>query len=233
MNVGLLELGEIILAASERRLETVSRNVANITTPGYKADVAFQDVLLEATSAASLPHSTNFTQGGLRATGSPFDLALSGPGFLQVRDDERVYYVRGGQFARTADGRLANPQGMMLQAAGGEDLLLGDGNIEFLGDGTVLEDALPVARLGVFDIEDEESLQALGGTLFQAPDAAMREVETPLVRQGMLESANVDLSQEMVEMMAAMRQAEIGARIVQAYDGLVGQSITTFGRTSR
>jgi flagellar basal-body rod protein FlgG len=97
----------------------------------------------------------------------------------------------------------------------------------------VLEDGLPIARLGVFEAVEGATIEALGGALFRASDGAMREVETPLVRQGMLESANVDLSREMIDMMAAMRQAEIGARIVQAYDGLVGQSITTFGRTSR
>lgn len=234
MTIGLLELGEMLLGVSERRLEAVSRNVANLTTPGYKASVAFQDLLTEATSArTSVSFASNFTQGGLHATGMPFDLALSGPGFFRLRTDERAYYVRSGQFERTAEGRLVNSQGMALQTNNGEDLIVGRGPIEFVSDGTVLEGGLPVARLGVFAFDSETSIEALGGALFRAPDAAMREVEAPLVRQGMLENANVDLSREMVDMMAAMRQAEIGARIVQTYDGLIGQSITTFGRTSR
>lgn len=205
-----------------------------MTTPGYKASIAFQDVLID--SAAAQPTillSTDFAQGGLRATGLPFDLALSGPGFFSVSSERGGYYVRGGQFERSSDGRVVDAQGLALLADNGEDLVVGEGRIEFLSNGTVLEDGLPIARLGVFQPGGETQIEAVGGTLFRASDAAMRRVETPAVRQGMLENANVDLSHEMVDMMSALRQAEIGARIVQAYDGLVGQSITTFGRTSR
>ena len=59
----------------------------------------------------------------------------------------------------------------------------------------------------------------------------MTENTAPIVRQGMIEGSNVDLPVEMLSTMAALRQAEIGARVVQTYDSLIGQTISTLGRT--
>ncbi len=240
MSGGLLDIGEIILATTERRLEIVSRNIANASTAGFKKEIAFGEILssLEATDKTSgiTPNPqatyTDFSQGSLRMTGRAFDLALSGPGFFRVRSiDGTSYYTRNGEFERGGDGRLANAQGMVLQTAGGDDLVVADDAAEILSDGVVLEAGQPVARIGVFVPSSGEQFQALGGTLFSA-SAAPLEAGEPLVRQGMIETANIDMPGEMVGMMEALRSAEIGARIVQAYDGLIDKSISTFGRGS-
>ena len=57
----------------------------------------------------------------------------------------------------------------------------------------------------------------------------MEAVAEPMIRQGMVESSNVSMGDEMVTMMAAMRQAEGGARLVQVYDELMGRALTTLG----
>lgn len=228
MTVGLLELGEIVLAASERRLDVVSGNVANATTPGYKSLSTFADLLPSSVANRAAP-TANFAQGGLRATGAPFDIALSGAGFLRARAGEAYFYVRGGQFARTVDDRLVNAQGMILQSFDGGDLIVASDDVEILQDGTILEQGLPTARLGVFEANEPSALAPFGGANFSAADETMREASATLVRQGMLEASNVDLTGQMVEMMAALRQAEVGARIVQSYDSLLGQAITNLG----
>lgn len=258
---GLLELGGIMMSASERRLETVSTNVANTSTPGFKKEVTFQQALAardasdvrtfdalnvsssllvsqeQAAASASLPSGartfTEFSQGSLRLTGKPLDLAISGEGFFQVRSGDHLYYSRGGQFERASDGSVTNAQGLILQAASGGDLVLGNGKVEILEDGVVLQQGLPIARLSLYRTVDGGILQRLGGGLFAAPADGMRETETPFIRSGMLESSNVQMAGEMVEMMKALREAEAGARIVQVYDSLAGQSITTFGQGTR
>lgn len=264
---GLLEIGGIMMAASERRLETVSSNIANTSTPGFKKEVTFQQTLaardmhdvqtldLAMTDAldagalsldaqgltaatqvdsASATHSfTAFSQGALRLTGKPLDLAISGAGFFRVRSGDRIYYSRGGQFERAADGGATDAQGLVLQAASGGDLVLGTGKTEILEDGTVLQQGLPVARLALYRAADEKALQRLGGGLFAAPEEAMQDSDVPLVRSGMLEGSNVQMADEMVEMMTALRQAEAGARIIQVYDALAGQSISTFGQGAK
>ena len=97
----------------------------------------------------------------------------------------------------------------------------------------MIENGLPVAMIGLFEPISPSTLAALGGGLFRAPEAAMQAAATSVIHQGQLESANVVMSDEMIAMMAASRQAEGGARLVQFYDQLIGQAITTFSRSGK
>lgn len=163
-------------------------------------------------------------------TGKALDLAVSGDGFFKLRAGDEVFYGRAGAFERSADGVVVDAQGMALQTIGGGDLVLGQGGVEILQDGTVLQGGAPVARIALDRPLRSDLLQRAGGGLFRAPNDAMEEVASPAIRSGMLEASNVGMADEMVEMMAALRQAETGSRIVQLYDSLAGQSISTFGQ---
>jgi flagellar basal-body rod protein FlgF len=228
VTAGLLELGEIMVAGAQRRLEAVSQNVANITTPGYRKGVAFSEAI--ASGANTLAFSTDYTSGALRITGQPLDLAIAGGGFFRVRGEDGVYYTRSGQFSRDGEGRLVDGQGMVLQSADGQDLVLTSSRISIAEDGAVLEDGVPVARVGLFECLPDMALQRVSGAYFTAPLEAMQDANSPLLRQGMVEGSNVDLPAEMISMMSALRQAEVGARVVQTYDSLIGQTISTLGR---
>jgi flagellar basal-body rod protein FlgG len=226
---GLLELGEIMMTASERRLDTSSRNVANTSTPGYKTQETFQGAVLAAGATAPSEHS-NLNQGALTQTHRPLDLALSGPGFFAVRAGGQIYFTRDGQFSRDSEGRVVNAQGMALQTDALEDVVVASPAPAIASDGAVVENGAPVAHIGVFEPADSSDLTAIGGSYFTAPDGALAPMDNPLVRQGALESANVDTASEMIAMMSAMREAEAGARVVQTYDALIEQSILTFSK---
>jgi flagellar basal-body rod protein FlgF len=234
--MGLVELGEIMMTRSERHLELTSQNLTNVSTPGYKGHVSF-DASIDDAHAADLVRADvsvrhNFDQGTIRQTGRSLDLAISGTGFFLLHTaDGRGLYTRNGQFSRDSEGRVVSSEGYVLQAVGGGDLALRSDAAEILNDGTVLENGAPVARIGVYTPDDATHLSAQSGTLFTAPDDAMHEVSSPLLRQGALEAANVDNATEMLQLMTSMREAEAGARVVEAYDTLIGQSISTFGRT--
>jgi flagellar basal-body rod protein FlgF len=230
MTRGLLELGEVMVTAAQRRLETVAQNVTNLTTSGFRTGVSFQDSIVSEAQAGTLSVSTDFSQGSMRATGEMFDLALASGGFFRVRGESGVYYTRAGQFSRDGEGYLIDAQGMRLQSADGADIVVGASPIEVTSDGVVVEDGVPIARIGVYEALPDVELARFAGAYFSAPEGAMADVSAPVVRQGMVEGSNVDLPSEMLAMMSALRQAEIGARVVQAYDGLVGQAITTLGR---
>lgn len=181
-----------------------------------------------------LRFASDFAQGKLRETGRPLDLAIYGPGFVRLREGDSFLYARGGAFSIGPEGTVIDGAGRVLQQAGGGDLVL-DGTAQPLiaNDGSVIENGLPVAMIGLFEAPSPASLAALGGGLFRAPDAAMQEAGSSIVRQGQLETANVVMSDEMIALMAANRQAEGGARLVQTYDQLIGQAITTFSRSSK
>jgi len=226
---GLIESASGILSASERRLETVSNNVSNISTPGFKRQISFEEVLSGRESADALRHRSDLAQGQLSRTGNPLDLAISGPGFFRLRSGDEILYSRQGQFRVGAEGAVVNSSGQILQQAGGGDLVLERAAVEILEDGTVLDGERPVGRIGVYVAGDPAALRPLGGSTFAASEDAMEDAPAAALRQGMVEASNVVLGDEMVTMMATVRQAEGGARLVQVYDDLLGRAISTFG----
>jgi flagellar basal-body rod protein FlgF len=234
---GLVESAAAILSASERRLEVAAQNVANIATPGFKRQLSFSRLVAPAeangASEAGVAVHRDFAQGTLAGTGNPLDLAISGPGFFELRSESGTIYSRQGQFRLAADGTLVTPQGYVLQAAGGGDLVLERAAVSILEDGTVLDRGVPVARIAVLAAADEGALQPVGGSHFIAPEGAMTALPEAVVRQGMVENSNVSLGDEMVSTMAAVRQAETGARLIQVYDELLGRAISSLGQGGR
>ena len=231
----LLGVAETMLSTSQRRLEVISGNISNTETSGFKRTQSFDAVLTAASdgvrSETGISTYLDLTSGALSATGSPLDIAISSGGFFQLSDGEQALYSRAGRFSIAADGRVVNGAGLALQAVSGGDVILPHDQVEILEDGTVLDAGLPVARIALFVPESVEQMQALGGSMFAADDAAMQLEADPVMHQGMLEGANVELASEMTAMMMALRQAEMGSRLVQTYDQLIGQAITTFGRS--
>lgn len=231
---GLVDAATAILSASERKLEVAAHNIANISTPGFKRQIGFAQMLGRAEGATSaLPEvavDRNFAQGKLNETGNPFDLAISGEGFFQLRAGDQLIYSRQGQFRRTADGTLVSPQGYVLQQQGGGDLVLDRAEVSFAQDGTVLDEGRPIARIELFTAADKAALRPVGESCFAADGAAMEAVSDPTIRAGMVESSNVEMGEEMVAMMTALRQSEGGARLVQVYDDLIGRAISSLGQ---
>lgn len=272
---GLIESATAILSASERRLEMVSNNVANVSTPGFKRQISFSDLMpgtlrrsSETTFAAGgaggasaeramaamflgevgaassagafappqLRARADLSQGKMSETKNPLDLAISGAGFFQLRAGDDIVYSRQGQFRLAENGTVVTPQGHVLQQAGGGDLILDRAAVKILEDGTVLDEDKPVARIALFAWQDgsagESAVHATGGSLFTFSGEAV-EVAAPVLRQGLVEASNVSMGDEMVTMMAAVRQAESGARLVQLYDDLMGRAITAFGQSGQ
>lgn len=109
------------LGGHEKGLKTLSNNVANMNTPGFKSSQAqFADVFLSSggdpagagadgggSGVQTLPATLNFAAGEIRATGRDLDAALDGPGFFVLRDDNgRDLYTKAGRFEFDANGRL-------------------------------------------------------------------------------------------------------------------------------
>lgn len=238
---GLIEIASKVIGVSEQRLELVSRNISNASTPGYKAQQTFpalvQPGLSGNTGIKALGADTSgpeavadFSQGVLSDTGRPLDIAIAGDGFFRVGSSDGEYLTRQGHFERSPDGRIRTLQGLVLKDASGDDLMLSSDQVEILPDGTVIEAGRPVARIGLFVADEPRSLVPAGGSLFSvAPGSAVRAAE-PVLHQGMIEGANVSVAEQMLELSKAVRQAETGARLVQVYDGLMGQAISTFGQ---
>ena len=143
------------------RLATISHNLANATTPGFKRDIALNgrfartmealdSAATRALGAGDAPSRIDQQSGSLRLTGNPFDLALEGPGFFELQGDKGPVYTRQGDFHLDARGRLVNATGVPVMGTGGEIFLLG-GEHKIERDGRIFEDGKQVARLRIAD----------------------------------------------------------------------------------
>lgn len=204
--------------------------------PAYKRRIAFAELLEPRASAGSLPanvgSAVDFTAGKLVQTGSPYDLAISGPGFFAVRQSETIHYVRAGRFTRDPDGRLVDASGGALQKADGGDLVVTGPGFKVGTAGDVTQDGAGAGKIGVFVAADGgRSTPSDGG--FAAPLAGTVTSTDAEIVQGAYEASNVSTGEEMVVMMQAIRQAESGQRVMIAYDDLMGRVISTFGESVR
>ncbi len=248
--MGAIDIASSILSRSEQRVEIAAQNLANMTTPGYKSRQPFADLITGAWDSPAVLSADrsqdkpqiNFTNGKLQQTGNAFDLAISGAGFFAVRSGDAVYYTRNGQFTRDSEGRLVNASGMALQSDSGDVTFVtnaktganntaGPSNnaMTVLADGTVLQGSQPISKLVLSDFADTAVLQPAGDGLFTAPAGAAREVDNPQIHQGMLEASNVSTADEMISMMAALRNAGTGQHVLQVFDDLMGRALTAFG----
>jgi flagellar basal-body rod protein FlgF len=227
---GVIDSAVAAMGGAARKTEIAAMNIANVSTPGFKRLRRLDGAQAAPFASALSRIRADLSSGKMIETGRPFDLAINGAGFFQVRAGDRLLYSRQGGFVRAADGTLTTPQGYVLQQAGGGDLVLSGAGATVLPDGTVIDGDRPVGRVAVYRAADDAAAQTLDGSLFSLADGKADEVATPSIRSGMLEASNVSLGDEMVGTMSAMRDAETGAKLVQIYDDLVGKAIQTFGQ---
>ena len=201
-------------------LDMLANNLANTGTGGYKSDREFYNLYVSAEtdsgvdgSAAALPIIekpwTDFSQGTLRATGSAWDLALSGKGFFAVDGPSETLYTRNGNFRVTAAGSLVTAEGYKVRTASGEDLKIQPaGALQVSPDGTVSQDGQTLGRLQIGDFSDTSALIKQGSSYFRTP-LALQAASAVQVAQGELESSNVGAAESAVRLVEVMRQFEM------------------------
>jgi len=219
-----------ILSASERQAEISGHNIANLTTPGFKRSVAFESLVSREGQGISGRSYTQFTSGSVSNTGNNLDLALQGEAFFVIQGAEGPRYTRNGQFRRAADGALVTATGQVVLGADGRGIRLSGEPVEVTADGQILEAGAIAGRLALAEFDDLGRLQIERDGAFSATDAGVRPSTKAVVRQGMVEGSNVSAADEMVEIMAALRRAEAGQRMVAAYDELIGRVFTSLGQ---
>ncbi len=227
------------MLAELARQDRLANDLANASTPGYKADRvtqhSFGELLLSDRSNGQTVGSIDFgaqiadvqadlTQGPLRETGEPLDVALEGPGFLAVRDGNETRYTRAGQLARDAQGRLVTSGGQLVLSEEGQPITIGSGAATIAADGGVTVDGKPAGRLRIVSLTDP---QKVGDTLFTGTPGA-RPAGTSL-RQGFLEGSGIDPARAMVDMIASLRAFESVQRAIHAIDETLGRGINGSG----
>ncbi len=219
------------------------RDRANFATLAYQdARVAGQRSTGETAYAIGLNLGTGVklqgtsrveTQGTLDTTGNAFDMALDGNGYFQIeKPDGTTSYTRAGNFTLSAEGQLVTAQGFAVQPA----IAVPEGamSVTIAPDGTVsamLSGEAEPAEIGQITIArfaNPAGLQASGDN-FLLETAASGTAEIGVagtegrgaIRQGMLETSNVNVVEEMVAMIEAQRAYEINSKMISAVDEML------------
>jgi len=214
----------------ERKLEAVSNHLANVDTTGFKKDVISFDSKFKAEL------NKDFSQGDIKATGNPLDVALASPGFLKVETEEGIHYTRNGNFSLNNEGILVDMNGNPVLGQGGAifiDMANVEGQgpeINGIGEIRVGDDI--VDTLDVVTFEDLGKLEKKGQNLFAYTGNTSDEIipENIVIKHMALEGSNVQAVDEMVKMIDFHRMFETFTKSMMTFDELDNKVISEVGR---
>ena len=220
--VGLVD-GSLI---QQLRFETVSNNLANMSTNAFKKDVlSFDEVLTMKTSS-----SIDFTQGPMTPTGNPMDLALEGEGFMKVQTPQGTRFTRDGALTVNKQKALATQSGDPVVGERGPITIQGN-SLSIEDDGSVVVDGQRVDRISVVAFKNKSHLKKAGFSyyLYEGQDGEGNPAEGTRVLQGFLEKSNVDVTEEMIRMVESFRAFESVQKAIQNIDDMTGRLISEAG----
>ena len=204
------------------RLRLLSHNLANVTTPGYRRDVAVTRAFDAHVSA-----QIDGTPGALRYSANPLDVAVEGDGFFVLQTAAGPVLTRHGALQLDSSGRLVGPDGAAVMGTSGE-IVLSQPEPRIDQAGNVWDGDKQVGALRVVRAPAGASMTSLGNGLY-ACDAQLQELETPRLRQGYVEASNVVPMREMVRMIETMRHFEAGQRLLRSHDEMMERALGILG----
>ncbi|MGN1171587.1 MAG: flagellar basal-body rod protein FlgG [Lachnospiraceae bacterium] len=256
------------MIAQQTNIDTISNNLANVNTTGYKTEVAnfktllYQTLQTQTTTANGDPKpvgaqvglgvrnssiSSIFKQGSFRDSESDTDFAINGKGLFAVTgDDGETYYTRNGNFYLSTNDSggltLCTSDGYAVQDIRGRDitfnrnytasnLTVGEDGEFYYPDGDNNPQPLGI-QIGLFQFNNPTGLEKLGSSYYKATDAsgdAINEarstnLEKSTIVQGYLESSNVQVVDEMVNMIVAQRAYEMNSKAITTSDEMLQQA---------
>lgn len=241
----------------QKRMDTLSNNIANADTTGYKKE-GFTSKTFETQLAIKVKDGSNayidqkigklnlgvkigenytdYSEGSYHVTDNTYDLALAGDGFFRISfmnkaGEQSVKYTRDGNFTIDVEGALRTQDGDYVLGEGGEIYIptnAADVAINKLGE--IYADGEYIDTISLTDFEDYNYLKRYGENMFDALDGAVEKEATAKIDQGYLETSNVNVISEMVEMISLSRTYEANQKIIQTMDDLLDKSANQIGK---
>jgi flagellar basal-body rod protein FlgG len=222
------------MAAQQQRMDALSNDVANTNTAGYKrVRIGFRDLVYQAdgptgvrtgAGAAAVAMGRGFEQGSFQKTDEPFDIAIQGEGYLQVRRSDT------GQLALTRNGSLQVDGSGQLTTVDGDRLVppiqlprnIDPSSVTIGQDGTLSSAGRRLGQIQLVTVPAPTGLVAAGNGYY-AVSAASGGVRrsTATIAQGALEGSNVDLADAMVDMMDAQRSYSMASKAIHMQDQML------------
>ncbi len=252
--------------AQSAKLDTIANNLANSNATGFKKDrQVFSEYLSayekeqELMKVPRVPASvesfydmqggdkayvnpagtyTDHSQGQMKVTQSPLDMAIEGKGFFEVLTPNGVRWTRNGSFSIDGEGRLVTKNGHPVLVQGNQDpeqrvIQMGDEKLTVSKQGDLYIGGNPVGKIAVVDFVDPTRVRKEGASLYQRisqEDIPVDVTDQARVHQGFLEGSNVNVVEEMTDMIMAHRIFEATQQAVKAFDHMDDKLINGVGR---
>jgi len=212
-----------------QRQDVLSNNLANINTPGFRAEtVAFRVAPVEgpglatrAFSAESTP-GADLTPGVITTTGRPLDVAVMGKGWLTVQgNDGTEAYTRNGALEVDDQGVLRTQNGLSVMGDGGPIAVPAGHSVSIAADGTISAVPLSGAKrpisLGRLKLVNPPAtdIQRSADGLFRMKNGTAEADPNLRVASGSIEGSNVNAVEAMTGMISLARQFEMQMKLMQ------------------
>jgi flagellar basal-body rod protein FlgF len=213
------------LSSDVNTLNTISHNIANINTPGFRAERAVPSFQAQVDAGSNETISYDMADGALTNTGGSFDLALRGKGFFIVERKGETLLSRAGNFRLDADNRLVNAQGDKVMTESGE-IILTEPSVRIDNKGQLWAKDRLLGQLKIVNVPEAAKLAAIDGAFRYKGEFVEWK---GAVQQGAVEHANVDAADESIRLMELTRHVESLQRAISIYDKAMETGINRIG----
>jgi flagellar basal-body rod protein FlgF len=213
--------------ATMQRQEVLANNLANASTPGFRAELtAFRAVPVQGSGAATRVYALESTPGynaepgAVQATGRNLDVAMKGNAWLAVQGlDGTEAYTRAGALDINNEGLLVTKTGLTVLGDGGPITIPANAQVQIAPDGTIsaaVGNAKPQSVGKLKLVTPEAPLQRGEDGLFRGTDGDLGPDPNARVQDSALEGSNVSPVEMMIAMIAAARQFEQQMKMVHS-----------------
>jgi flagellar basal-body rod protein FlgF/flagellar basal-body rod protein FlgG len=237
------------LRAQSQALEVAGHNLANLNTAGFRGQqTTFQSLM--AVSRPTVPNVLNLatnnfgvlegthldtTVGSLQPTGNPLDVGIDGSGFFSILTARGIRYTRNGSFQVSSSGKLVTAAGDLVlnnlalkdPTIKNKDINVPAGVVSIASDGTLSVNGAVAGTIGLAEFAPGTMLTSEGGTLISAPEGSAKPAPQSQMKQGALESSNVNSISSVVTLIGVQRQAELLQRCMSMFDTEFNQIAST------
>lgn len=228
-----------------KRQENVAQNIANIQTPGFKQSyisaISQDKVVSNLNGSNQLGSLTlkvaidqqvlNLAQGDLKTSENALDFAIEGNGFFTLQGPNGNLYTRDGRFELDETGTLVSKEGypvLVVDASGNQQTIQLNEDISVSQNGTFNLNNTTY-QFVISNITNADQLVYQGDSTFSynGPIGAQGEYK---VHQNMLEGANVNATDALVDMITVNRSLQTNSRVLTAIDETLQSTVTEIGR---
>lgn len=228
--------------ALDRRLSTIAANIANQSTPGYRAEeVDFKALVSRAgaTPVAFVSQGDTFLSrrpGVPTKTDAPLDVAVQGDAWLALQTPAGTVYTRDGRMRMRENGALESVDGYPVLDAGNAPLLLeADGGPPSIArDGMISQSGRQIGAIGLFALDPAAKLKryANSGVISDKPATPALDFSQNGIAQGYIEGANVNPVLEMAKLIIISRTFESISSALTGSESSLKDAIKTLGSSS-